>query len=381
MMKICFITTVPITLKTFVLETAKYLHDNEDVDITFICDEDEDFAQSLPEYIHYIPIKMKRGVNASGILAILKMYLLFRKEKFDLVQYATPNASLYASISSILAHSPRRLYCQWGIRYVGMSGFSRGIFRLIEKIVCILSTDIRAVSKKNLEFALNEKLYIKEKVKVIGEGGTIGVDLSLYDLSKKEAYREEIRKQYKINDEFVFGFVGRLSRDKGANEILTAFKNIVNNSRAKLFIIGDMEIDKNVSLDLLTWAKKSENVIFTGRKSQKELVKFYAAFDCYVHPTYREGFGMVLQEAAAMECPIITTNIPGASEVMENGESCLLAEARDEKSLYKVMEQVMRDKYLCNQLGLNARKRTETYFDRPIMLDNQCKDYKLLMKK
>lgn len=379
-MKICFISTVPVTLKTFVLETARYLHSEEKIDITFICDRDDSFANSLPEYINYEPIEMKRGISISGILAIFKMYRLFRKGKFDLIQYATPNASLYASIASFLAGSSKRLYCQWGIRYVGLSGFSRKIFRIIEKTVCSLSTDIRAVSKKNLEFAINEKLYTLEKVKVIGEGGTIGVDLNLFNLTKKKDYQQMIRKQYGIQDEFVFGFVGRLSRDKGANELLASFKKIVKNSNAKLFILGDMEVDKNVSSDLLEWAEKSEKVIFTGHINQIDLVKYYATFDCYVHPTYREGFGMVLQEAAAMGCPIITTDIPGASEVMQNGKSCLLAKARDGESLYNAMKKILSDHQLCRELGLNSRKRVEKHFDRRIMLKNQLKDYKELLK-
>ncbi|WP_423800053.1 glycosyltransferase family 4 protein [Neobacillus sp. SAB-20_R2A] len=379
-MKICFITTVPITLKTFVLETAKYLYDKEKIDITFICDLDESFAQNLPEYINYVPIKMTRGISLSGIPALLKMYLLFKKENFDLIQYATPNASLYASIAGFLAGIPKRLYCQWGIRYVGMEGTIRGIFKILEKAICVLSTDIRAVSKKNLEFALSEKLYKMDKAKVIGEGGTIGVDLNQFDLLKKDDFRKSIRKQYGILDEFVFGFVGRLSRDKGANELLACIKKLAETSKVKLFIIGDMEVDKNVSLDLLTWAKNSETVIFTGQKNQNDLVRYYAAFDCLVHPTYREGFGMVLQEAAAMECPIITTDIPGASEVMENGKSCLLAEARDYKSLYKLMEKIISDNHLSKLLGTNARKRIEEYFDRTIMIENQYKDYISLIK-
>lgn len=79
MKKICFITTIPNTLKGFVLEFAKYMHDNDEYDITFICNKNEEFGQQLPEYIHYLPVEMERGINIGGIKACAKMYKIFRK--------------------------------------------------------------------------------------------------------------------------------------------------------------------------------------------------------------------------------------------------------------------------------------------------------------
>ena len=63
---------------------------------------------------------MERGISLGGVAAMLRMVQIFRREKFDLVQYSTPNASLYASMASWIAGIPVRLYCQWGIAYVGV---------------------------------------------------------------------------------------------------------------------------------------------------------------------------------------------------------------------------------------------------------------------
>ena len=65
MKKICFVTTVSLTMKAFVLETAKYLHKEGGYDVTLICNNDEEFAKSLPEYIKFIPVSMARGVDLS----------------------------------------------------------------------------------------------------------------------------------------------------------------------------------------------------------------------------------------------------------------------------------------------------------------------------
>lgn len=381
MKKFCFITTVAITLESFVVETAINLYKTEGYDITLICDHNPDFAASLPEYLHYIPVKMGRGIDFKALGSIKELYKIFKKGKYDLVQYSTPNASCYASIAAFFARIPVRVYAQWGIRYVGLSGFSRKIFKFIEKIVCRLSTNIRAVSFKNMQFAINEKLYKSEKASVIGNGGTIGVDMTDYDVEKKEAWREEIRNKYALSEsDFVFGFVGRISADKGCFELLESFKNLsAENDNLKLLIIGPKEENCNISKELLDWADKSKAVIFTDLVAKRDMKVYYSAIDVLVHPTYREGFGMVIQEAGALAIPTITTNIPGASEVMEDGISCLLVEPKNTAELQNAMKFLSETPEKVSQLGDAAFKRTKELYARPIMLENQRIDYKKLL--
>ena len=135
MKKICFVTTISGTLDSFVSNTAKYIHENTDWDITFICNYDKQFEEKLPDCIHYIPVKMERGINLGGIKAIAELKRIFKREKFDLIQYSTPNASLYASVAGKLAKVPVRLYCQWGMVFVGFSGIKRRIFKLMEQFI------------------------------------------------------------------------------------------------------------------------------------------------------------------------------------------------------------------------------------------------------
>lgn len=379
--KICMITTVSITLKTFVVETAKYLYKTGDYDITLICDDDPEFAKSLPEYIHYIPVSMARGIDLSALTSIRRFIRIFRREKFDLIQYATPNASCYASIAGRWCRVPKRLYCQWGIRYVGLSGTSRKIFKTIEKMVCCNSTDIRAVSKLNMAFAIEEGLYPKTKAKVVGNGGTIGVDLQQYNVEEKAAWRKEIREKYAIDENtFVFGFAGRLSVDKGCRELLEAFQKVSTTCvDTKLLIVGPIEGVQGIDAKLLDWAKDSDQVILTGLIPGTEMKKYYASMDVLVHPTYREGFGMVIQEAGALGVPSITTKIPGASEVMEDRTSAYLVEAKNVEELRTAMEALYQDRVMVEELGSNALMRVKTLYERTIMLENQRIDYEGLL--
>ena len=377
MKKICFITTISVTLSSFVLDTAEYLHKNGEYDITFICNYDKDFAETLPEYIHFIPISMQRGVNFKGFSSIKKFIRIFKEKKFDYIQYSTPNASLYASIASKLAKMPVRLYAQWGIRYVGASGMSKRLLKLFEKITCKLSSHIRAVSPMNMDFAINEGLYKAGKAKVIGNGGTIGVNLAEFDINKKDELRKSVYEQYCIDsDAFVFGFIGRVSKDKGVSELIEAFRKIVEKGyKAKLFIVGSDE-NAGIDEDVMSWASNSNDVFFTGKFPKSKLEMFYAAFDCYVHPTYREGFGMVLQEAGAMGNAIITTDIPGAGEVMEKDISCKLVPPRNAQALADMMEYMINNPEETKELGRQAYVRTQKLYERSIMLNNIAADIK-----
>ncbi len=380
MKKICIVTTVSITLKSFVVETAKHLYKECGYDVTLICNNDEEFAKSLPEYLHYIPVHMIRGVNLSGLRTIRNLKKIFRKEKFDMVQYATPNASLYASIAAKSTKVPIRLYCQWGIRYVGFSGIKRLLFKFLEKKVCKNSTNIFAVSKLNKQFAVEEKLYSEAKAIVVGNGGTIGVDTSVYDITYKSTWREEIRKKYAIEPtDIVYGFVGRLSIDKGACELIKAFKAVVGEQNVKLMIVGWLE-NSGIENYEIEYLKTSPDVVLTGAVDGAVIKKYYAAFDVLVHPTYREGFGMVLQEAGAMGVPSITTKIPGASEVMVDKESCLLIEPRNVEELKDAMLLLKKDRGLLENIGKAAYERTLSLYERKIMLENQRQAYQELLK-
>lgn len=382
MKKICFVTTVSLTMKAFVLESAKYLHNEGGYDVTLICNNDEEFAKSLPEYIKFIPVSMARGVDLSVFSSILAFIKIFKEQKFDMVQFSTPNASLAASIAAKICKVPVRLYCQWGIRYVGFGGVARKIFKFLEKIVCKNATNVNAVSPMNMEFAVNEGLYKAGKAAVVGRGGTIGVDLTNYDFSKKSEWRKEIRTKNGLDEnDFVFGFSGRVSADKGCKELFTAFKKLSEEKeKVKLFIAGPIDDKSGASDEVFNWAKNSDKVVFTGQIENKEMCYQYAAMDALVHPTYREGFGMVIQEAAALGCPVITTDIPGASEVLENGKSCLLVKPQDWESLYEKMSEMCKDSEKAKEMGENARLFTEKYYERSIMLKNQFQRYKELLK-
>lgn len=161
--KLCFVTTIPLTIETFVFPLAEYLLAHTDWDLTFLTGMDEPYVKSVPDGVRVLRVHMHRGVSFDGLRAIRELTAIFRREKFDLVQYSTPNASLYASVTAKLAGIPVRLYCQWGIVYVGFRGIKRRIFKAIEKLVCRLSTRVEPDSFGNLRFSRAEGFYPERK--------------------------------------------------------------------------------------------------------------------------------------------------------------------------------------------------------------------------
>ena len=280
MKKICFVTTVSITIKSFLLQFKDYLVNN-DYDVTFICNTDEGMYELCNNQVHYIPVPMKRGVGLEGLSVINKLTRIFRDNKFDIIQYSTPNAALYASIAAKRAKCSNRLYCQWGIRYMGFDGgIKRMILKKIEKIVCKKSSVIECESYSIYRFSISEKLYPSSKASVIWNGSACGVDLNKYCIEKKEKWREEIRSELKITERApVFGYVGRITRDKGANELLSAFREVVKKKDAYLLMIGMFDDANTIEAELRKWAEGSKHVIFVDWTDKVE--KYYSAMDVF----------------------------------------------------------------------------------------------------
>lgn len=110
MKKICYVVTVPITIRAFFVPQLQYLAEHG-FEVHVICSEDDELQELLGEKIKYIPLNMPRGISVGGtIKAIKQLTRIFKKEKYDLVQYSTPNAAFNASIASKISKTKIRNY-------------------------------------------------------------------------------------------------------------------------------------------------------------------------------------------------------------------------------------------------------------------------------
>ncbi len=366
MKKICFVTTIGSTFKSFLLDFSIFLVDKCGYDVTFICDDDDSMRRYHTEHIHYIPVSMKRGISLDGISAIIKLIKIFKEQKFDIVQYATPNASLYASIAAKIAGIKNRLYTHWGSRYMGFEdGLRHFVFKTFEKITCYNSTIIETESFSLMEYSIKDGLYPREKASVIGNGSACGVKLDDYDLTQRESWRKEIRAKYNISEDcIVFGWCGRITRDKGHNELFYAFKQLrETNTNVRLLMVGAYDNVDTIDTDIFEWAQNCKDVIFTGPVPRDRVPVMYSAMDVFCSLSYREGFGLVVIEAAAMKLPGIVTDVPGQVDTIVKGETGLLVPAKEVTPVVDAMKYYVDNLNKIEEMGLNARKNVETNFE------------------
>ena len=371
--KICALTTISKTMDWFIVDSMRNLAKNG-YEVTLICDMEDGFKDRNSDYATCINLPMSRGASLKDLLTVpFKLRKIFKRNKFDAIYYMSPNASMYAAIGGWLAHIPTRMYVQAGIRYISFSGISRKIFRFIEKLTCLLSTNIIAVSPLNMQLAIDEKLCPEQKISIIGKGGTIGVSLSECDAFDKQSERNVKRRKYGIPEgAFVYGYVGRINTDKGICELIEAFEKLqTQHSDVWLVLVGMIDEANPIPDRIMERAKNNAHIIFTGNISNNQVYQHMAMFDVLTHPTYREGFGKVLQEAMGMRLPIITTNVPGPSEVVESNVSGILVEVKNVVQLLEKMLLLYDNEELRYSLAEAGRLRAEMYFDRPIMLQNQ----------
>lgn len=370
--KVCICTTLWSSINNWIVPFLNEYH-QRGVEVTIVCNMDEAFENSLKErfpFVHTHKINFPRGMNALGsIKSIWALYKFLKKGKFDLVQYSTPNASMYGAIASRLAHVPARLYCQWGMVYVTMSGLKRKVFESIERVVCRFSTHVQPDSYGNLNFCREQGLYDDKKSCVIWNGSAKGLDLTAFDISKKSLYAEEIKDKYNIPaDVPVVGFVGRLGREKGCHELLRAFQNVKKEfPSAKLLFVGPIEKKETMDPEILDYFETCDDVIKTDRVSNVE--KYTSAMDVYVLPSYREGFGMGVVEASAMGVPVVVTQYPGPSSAMEEGVSGYSVPVKDVELLTKYILDFLRNPEEAQRIGRQGRKWVEDRFDQKIFIE------------
>ena len=376
MKKICYIVTLPVTIKAFFIPQLEYLS-NKGFEVSVICNDDFELRNELNNEIKFIPVDIPRGISfINSIRTIKKLVAIFKTEKYDLVQYSTPNAALYSAIAAKATKIKIRNYHCMGFRYLGFRNVTRKVFKLIEKLTCYLSTHIECVSKTNLELGVIEKLFSEDKVTVVFNGSTGGVDLKKFDINYREQWRTEVRKKYGIDeDDFVYGFVGRITRDKGINELLEAYFSL--NTDAKLFLVGGIEENHKLNLDLLNKAIEDKNAIFVGNVTDVE--KYYATMDVLILPSYREGFGNVIIEAGVMGTPAIVSNIPGPKDAIRDSETGLLVKVKNVKDLVDKMDEI-RDNYVLKEYSNKSYSFVKDNFNSELLCEYIYKRKKELIE-
>lgn len=307
-------------------------------------------------------IQMKRSISIlEDFYSLFKFIVLFIKEKPKIVHGNTPKASLLSIVAAWITRRPIRIYMCHGLRYQGVYGVFRRLLMLMEQITCKCATNVICVSQGVRNTLEKDKICGHEKMSVVRFGSAGGIDLNYY--SRKMVTRN-IRSELNIKEsDFIFTFVGRLVGDKGVNELAFAFNELSKRrDDIYLFLVGPEEKDQNpISMETESIISSNNRIYSFGRVN--DVRPYIVSSNAFVLPSYREGFGMVLIEAAALDVPSITTNIIGCNEVIIDGVNGSVIPPKDQDALIQIMTEWLANPNLIKRYASVARRIAIERFD------------------
>lgn len=359
--RICIVVSSTMTVNAFLVEPIKILGKHYHVYLV-VNGNSEDITPDLAD-MTVLPVSLERKISPlKDLLALFRLFCICRKYRFDAVHSVTPKAGLLAMLASFLAGVTFRVHIFTGQVWATRRGFSRWLVKQMDCLIAALATDVLVDSVSQRRFLMDEGVVSPTKSSVLAKGSISGVDTSRFKPDVEA--RSKIRREFFIEEsDIVFLFIGRLNRDKGVVDLATAYAGM-ENENTRLLIVGpdegsireEMEAGLNGCL---------ERVHFVGFSSNPEV--YMAAADVLCLPSYREGFGSVIIEAAAVGIPAIGSRIYGVEDAILEGQSGLLFEAGNVVELKDCMEEMAADDGARKRLGDVARKRAIEQFGSDIL--------------
>ncbi len=308
------------------------------------------------EGIRVEAVEMTRQITPfQDLKSLWQLYRILKKEKPEIVHTHTPKAGLLGMMAAKFAGVPIRMHTVAGMPLMEAKGLKRMILNQVEKITYSFATHIYPNSKGLYEFILDEKFTSIFKLKIIGQGSSNGIDTDYFSPEQiSEKQKEELKSELEIQkDDFVFVFVGRLVKDKGINELVSAFSKL-KTQNSKLLLVGPFEPELDpVSSETLQEIEKNPDILSVG--FQSDVRPYFAISDCLVFPSYREGFPNVVLQAGAMGLPSIVSDINGCNEIVSDAQNGIIIPVKNSIALQEAMQKLMSDKALYENLKVNAR--------------------------
>lgn len=369
---ILHVFSVFMTPKTFFGEQFRFLSDLG-YDIRVCCsfnNEAYDFAKN--NHVSFFPLDIKRKLSPiKDLKAVIRLCRYIKNEKIEVVVGHTPKGALLSMIAAWLMRVRSRVYYRHGLIFTTAKGIKRKILVTEERFVSSLATIIINVSPSVAELAVQEGLGKATKQTIIGKGTCGGIDAhNLFNpelVNDTKAYL--VREKFEINAKtIVLGFCGRICNDKGVRELVAGFdmfREAFPNRSAKLLLIGSFDDRDVLPLQLKNKIENDVDIQVTGFIEKKELPVYYSVLDVFVFPSYREGFGMSVIEASAMEKPVLVSRSHGCVDSIIENETGFYIETSPQ-GVFTGLE-MMLDENVRQRLGKAGRKMVLDYYDYKVL--------------
>lgn len=295
----------------------------------------------------------RRGMNPFKDGKLFLTYRkLFSQVKPDLVITYTIKPNVYGGFAARIAGIPYAV----NITGLGTAFQSHGMLRKVVtqmyKLGCKKAKVVFFENAENRQIFLDEHI-VREQQTCLLNGA--GVNLEHYQVA-----------EYPAGDETKFLFIGRVMQEKGVDELFAAMRKLVAEGYScSLDVVGMYEEDYKETI-----AQGEAEGWLHYHGYQKDVRPFIANCHCFVLPSWHEGMANTNLECAASGRPVITSNIHGCMEAVEDGVTGFLCEKQKVESLYQVMKQFTELSYDERKaMGLAGRKRMEAFFDKKKVVD------------
>ena len=359
--KIIRATTVPMSLNAFCKGMLRELSEKYEVVAVSSPEEDLEIVGER-EGVKTIAVPMERHISLfKDFKALIKMIGVFRKEKPTMVHSMTPKAGLICMMAGWLTRVPVRVHTFTGLVWPTSTGLKRKVLMLTDKLTCACATHIIPEGQGVKNDLIAGKIT-RKPLKVLGYGNVMGVDLNRFS---RRPEVEKMAHDIRNSELFTFVFVGRIVRDKGINELCEAFKRLhseIPNTRLWLIGLYEDSLDP-ISPESRKTIDEGNGIAALGKKMGDDLLAYYAASDCFVMPSYREGFPNTVLEAGAMGLPSIVTDINGSREIIRQGENGIIVPSKDAQALYDSMKRIVEKNNIREKMASNARKMIADRFE------------------
>lgn len=357
MKKICLVATIPDVVHSFMKGHIRAAAEKWPVAI-ITNPERAELLQDLDA--RFISLDIRRKVSPwRDLLVLIRLTQLFRRERFDLVHTIMPKTGLLAMLAAMLAGVPVRMHTFTGQVWANKRGWKRTALRMFDRLIVAFATHVLVDSPSQRDFLVSEGVLKPGKGIVIGHGSICGIDA--HQFHPDAQVRGAVRTELGISAErTVMLFLGRLNRDKGMLDLAAAFADIAARRPDVVLVLVGAEEDvpyARVQEICGKYRDRLRRVNFTPDPQ-----RYMAAADIFCLPSYREGFGQVIIEAAASGVPTVASRIYGITDAVEDGKTGLLFAAGDIAALTKNLLVLIEDKVLRHNMGEAARLRALELF-------------------
>lgn len=378
MKKICIVATIPFALNVFMKPHIAMLA--EQYQVTLVANGSAlEVDSMLGANVGFVNINFARKISIwLDLLALIQLYKLFREERFDVIHSLMPKTALLAMVAAFLAGVPNRIHTFTGQVWANKSGVARWVLKFFDKGIAFFATHLLADSFTQRQFLIEQNIVNENKITVLGNGSVCGVNVGRF--KPNSAMRNEMREKLGIPDNaIVYLYLGRLNKDKGIQDLAQAFKSIANiNPLVHLLVVGPDEGGMEVSLAsiLNECSSQYHRVGITDTPED-----YMACADIICLPSYREGFGSVIIEAAAAGVPSVASKIYGLVDAVKEGETGILHRPKDIKGITEALLKLTTDFQLREKMSKQALLRSHDFFAEAIVVNEMHIFYQKLLNE